>query len=268
MKKQRMLIIGAGRMAEAIIEGVLVRESDQFELIVTNSGNKQKLRKLSDKFNIQTELDWYKIVSKVDVILIAAPPNVHEELLKQLSTLISDQLIVTIAAGIDPTYLQARLPKGTPVCWMMPNTAAKVQKSMTTYVCGAHVTDSHREIIHCILNSIGESEELSEEEVHDLTAITGSAPAFLYTFVEALVESSKTYGIKEEQARNLVINMVSGSAKMLQTEGTPSELKDQVTTPGGSTAAGLDILSQHHFKEILKKAVEATNAHARKSHNK
>jgi pyrroline-5-carboxylate reductase len=79
-----------------------------------------------------------------------------DEVSAKISGYVKEQLIITVAAGIDPTFMEARLPKGTPVCWMMPNTAAQVQKSMTTYVCGGYVTNEHREVIHYILESIGE----------------------------------------------------------------------------------------------------------------
>jgi pyrroline-5-carboxylate reductase len=252
-------------MAEAIISGIqLQNTTNQTALTVTNKTDEKRLQLLSKRYGVHTVDDWRKSINEIDVIVLAAPPDAHDELLGELIAYVKDQLIITVAAGIDPTYMEARLPKGTPVCWMMPNTAAQVQKSMTTYVCGKYVTPEHREVIHYILESIGEHEELSEEQVHDLTAITGSAPAFLYLFCEALEASAASYGLSEKQARKLVTHMVSGSASMLETEHTSSELREQVTTPGGSTAAGLNRLLEQGFKEGIQEAIKATNAHARR----
>jgi pyrroline-5-carboxylate reductase len=252
-------------MAEAIISGIQVHNTaNQIALTVTNKTDKKRLERISKRYGVHTVDDWRTSIEEMDVIVLAAPPDAHDVLLKDLTDYVRNQLIITVAAGIDPTYMEARLPHGTPVCWMMPNTAAQVQKSMTTYVCGEYVNSEHREVILYILNSIGEHEELSEEQVHDLTAITGSAPAFLYLFCEALEEAAETYGLSKLQARKLVTQMVSGSASMLQTENTSNELRDQVTTPGGSTAAGISRLIEQGFKEDIQEAVTATNAHARR----
>ncbi len=167
-------------------------------------------------------MDWKASISNSDVILLAVPPAAHVALFAEISTYLENQLVITVAAGIDPATMEAHLPEGTPVCWMMPNTAALVQKSMTSFACGKNVDQSHRAVIVEILQAIREYEELTEEKVHNLTAITGSAPAFLYLFSEALEEAAISYGVTKRQAQYLVTKMIAGSAAMLDT-GTPVE---------------------------------------------
>lgn len=263
MKSKRLLMMGAGRMAEAILAGLVENSSPSFSITVTNQKDKARLQELANKYDVITTTNWNNCVEEMDLIILAAPPSVHNELLKELSPHLTNQLIITVAAGIDPTFMESRLPIGTPVCWVMPNTSAQVQKSMTTYVCGQYVKAEHREPIRKILDAIGSHEELSEDQVHDLTAITGSSPAFLYLFCEALENAAISYGISSDQARKLVTKMVSGTAAMLETGQAPEELRAQVTSPGGSTAAGVDVLLKHQYEDIIQEAVTATNAHAR-----
>lgn len=258
-----ILMIGAGRMAEAIISGLREPKNENMIITVTNHTDKERRIALVEKYGIHEANDWRLVVGEADVIISAAPPSSHERLFQDLSPLLNGQLVITVAAGIDTTYMQAHLPEGTPVCWIMPNTAAQLQASMSTFVCGHFVSSEHRLVIEMILAAIGDYEELTEEQVHDLTAVTGSAPAFLYLFCEALEEAAVRYGVSSEQARKLVTKMVAGSAAMLEAGHAPSELRKQVTTPGGSTAAGLTVLGEANFSELISAAVKATNEHAR-----
>ncbi|MGO4886853.1 pyrroline-5-carboxylate reductase [Anaerobacillus sp. MEB173] len=261
-----ILFIGAGRMAEAIISGIVQQDQSTISSItVANHSDANRLKELENRYGINAVTDWKSPLENVNIIILASPPDTHESLLTELSAYLNKQLVITVAAGIDPTFMEQQLPEGTPVCWIMPNTAAQVQKSMSTFVCGKNVTNEHRKIIIHLLKTFGTYEELTEEQVHNLTAITGSAPAFLYLFCEALEEAAVSYGISSAQARKLVTNMVAGSAAMLEAGYSPYELREQVTSPGGSTAAGLQVLNEHGYRDMLQAAVKATNEHARKN---
>ncbi|MFD1639069.1 pyrroline-5-carboxylate reductase [Evansella tamaricis] len=267
----KLLIIGAGRMAEAVISGLVNKKNSTIQcddIMVGNKSDKERLHYLKNTYSVKITTDWETEIVHSDVLLIASPPETHETMASIIKDKISGQLVITVAAGIDPSYLEKRLVPGTPVCWIMPNTAAQLGQSMSIYTCGQNVSSEHRTIIDMILSSIGEAEELSEQQVHDLTAITGSAPAFFYTFVQALETAAQDYGISKGQARNLVIKMVRGSVTMLENGGEPEELIAQVASPGGSTAKGLEVLEESHFKRILLESVKATNKHARSQGDK
>ncbi len=264
MKPTRILMIGAGRMAEAVLSGIVSKRHPSVETItMTNRQDEVRLNTLKERYDVTASLNWEEEVAKHDVILLASPPVTHDTILHRLSSLIKGQLVITVAAGIDPTYMEARLPEGTPVCWIMPNTAAQIGQSISTFTCGNYVNDEHLQVINLILGAIGESTELSEKQVHDLTAVTGSAPAFVYAFVEAMEEAAMDNGVTPQQARSLVVKMLSGSAAMLEAGHSPTDLKKQVASPGGSTAAGLEVLVERGYKDAIKAAVKATNAHAR-----
>lgn len=264
MTDNNILFIGAGRMAEAILSGLVSKKDNRFKKItVTNQTDREKLITLKTKYGVGISDNWMAEVENSDVIVLASPPSTQAQLLSQLSEKIEGQFIITVAAGIDPTFMEERLPKGTPVAWIMPNTAAQIGESMSTFTCGKNVELKHRVILMEILSSIGEAEELTEEKVHDLTAITGSAPAFLYAFADALVEATLSYDVQPEQARKMVTFMLKGSVAMLETGANPKDLMQQVASPGGSTAEGLNVLNERDLASIVKSAVKATNDHAR-----
>ncbi|WP_280769989.1 pyrroline-5-carboxylate reductase [Salipaludibacillus daqingensis] len=263
MSKTNILFIGAGRMAEAILSGLVSKKNDFEKITVTNENNKAKLERLRSSYHVNVSGNWSMELDRHDVIVLATPPDTHDMLLRELSTKIKNQFIITVAAGIDPSYMETRLPKGAAVAWIMPNTGAQVGASMSTFACGKYVEQKHRDVLAKVLSSIGESEELSEEKVHDMTAITGSAPAFLYSFADALEQAAMSYDIEPEQARKLVTYMLKGSVAMLETGASPKELMEQVASPGGSTAEGLRVLEEADLLAIMKNAVKATNDHAR-----
>ena len=264
MKKPlHILFIGAGRMAEAIFSRMLQKKLD-VNITISNLRDQERLRTLKNQYTVQTTSNWVDIFPQADVIILACPPSAHANVLAQMnSTIQVDQFIITVAAGIGPTKLEAALPKNTAVAWLMPNTAAEVGKSMSIYSLGHHVKDEQKAFFNQMVEAIGPAEQLTEQQVHDLTAVTGSAPAFLYHFVEALEQSAVSFGITKDQARKLVIEMVVGSTAMLDKHRDPAHLKEQVTSPGGATAAGLATLSDNHFTDIIGQAVDATNQRAK-----
>lgn len=252
--KKHVLFIGAGRMAQALIKGL---DKNEFDILVGNNGNEDRLREMKETFDVETTNDWSQELRKMDIIILAMPPESHDDILAKLSATISGQFVITVAAGIDPTYLESKLPNGTPVAWVMPNSAAKLGKSMTLYALGQNVNQEQQEWIEELIGDIGEFEKVTEQQIHKLTAVTASAPAFIYRIAEALEKITVESGVSEAQARKLVANMIAGSAEMLKTNVSPTELVDAVATPGGSTAAGLDVLDINHLDYLMIDAIEA-----------
>ncbi|WLR43895.1 pyrroline-5-carboxylate reductase [Bacillus carboniphilus] len=262
MKKTKILFCGAGRMATAIISRLYMNTS--FEIVVTNRTDKERLDWLEKEYNVQSVSHWKEAIHDSDVIILAIPPDIHNEVLSEMNSYINGQLIVTVAGGFGVKALEKALPEKTPAAWVMPNTAAKLGESITLYTCGDDVSLKERKILKDILSSIGEYEEFSEEQVKNLTAITGSAPAFVYYFAEALVESAMSYGVEKDKAEKLVAQMIHGSSLMLKKELNPVMLRDQVSSPGGSTSAGIDSLQNDLYKSIVHRAITETTRKAKK----
>lgn len=264
MNKQTILFLGAGRMAEAILSGLLARKQDHIEeIIVTNRSNAERLQELRGKYGVTATHDWKAQVAKADTIVLAMKPGQVRESLLELGPLVDGQFVFTVAAGIGTGLMEEHLPAGTPVAWVMPNTAAKVGASVSLYTYGQGVRAEHKQVLEMILDGIGIYEECTEEQIHQLTAVTGSAPAFLYRFAEVLEETAKEFGVSEEQAHRMIVGMVYGSALMLKDGPAPAVLRDQVTTPGGATAAGLRVMEEREFPTLMKEAVAATNLRAK-----
>ncbi|WP_035406658.1 pyrroline-5-carboxylate reductase [Bacillus sp. SJS] len=260
MEKPTILFIGAGRMAEAIIAGLRAKKENEIErIIVSNQSNIMRLERLKKQYGAETVFQWKEKIHEADTVVLAMPPEEHEEVFMKLRSLVSGQLIVTIAAGIGPSKMESALPESA-VSWIMPNTASSIGESMSLYCKGKKPLNALQEkSLKLLLDAIGQAEECTEEEIHHLTAITGSAPAFVYLFAEVLIEKAKEYGISESKAEKLVTQMISGSAAMLMANGNPSALREQVTTPGGSTAEGIKVLEERKYKEMIQDAITAVN---------
>jgi pyrroline-5-carboxylate reductase len=264
MNKSSILFIGAGRMAEAIISGLYKTSQNQIEKVfVSNRSNPVRLQKLEEKYGVMPARHWSETIEEVKVIVLAMPPEEHESILKQVKQFVTNQFIVTIAAGIGPSFLEERLPSNVAVGWIMPNTAAEVGHSISLYTYGKNVTETNKKQMLQLVDSIGKSQLCTEQNIHELTAITGSAPAFIYLFAESLIEITEKLGITKEISQKLVTEMVIGAAEMLKAGKTPEELREQVTTPGGATAEGLTILYNGGFQHLIHEAVIATNKKAK-----
>jgi pyrroline-5-carboxylate reductase len=251
-------------MAEAIFAGLLRTQREYIEeIVVANRSDQARLHAMRELHGVTVTAEWREHVEAADAVVLAMPPQHHREVLRELAAHLRGQLVVTVAAGIGIGLLEELLPAGTPVAWVMPNTAAGIGESISLFTCGQQVGAEQREVLQMILAGIGEAAECTEQQVHDLTAITGSAPAFLYAFAEELEAAAQSYGVTPETARKLVAQMIYGSAAMLRAGADPAELRDGVTTPGGATAAGLRVMEECRFSEMMQEAVRATNARAR-----
>lgn len=256
------LFIGAGRMAESMIKGLQSAKDQNISVIAANQGNTERLQHLFSLYGVETTTDWVHYVSESSVIVLAVPPDAHDAVLDKLSGVINGQLVISVAAGIGLKKLTDGLPEGNPVAWVMPNTASEAGESISLFTYGDTVNPEQLQQLTILLDSIGSSEYCTEDQIHKLTAVTGSAPAFLYEFASALINAAASYGVSEGQARKLVTQMVYGSAVMLKSGVSPVELREAVTTPGGATAAGLEVLNEANFGQLIQQAVKATNDRA------
>ncbi|MFD1676137.1 pyrroline-5-carboxylate reductase [Alicyclobacillus fodiniaquatilis] len=263
MQTTRILFIGAGRMAQAIVHG-LVQQNDEpvWDITVTNRANSKRLTALKERYGVRTVTDWSGEVTKSDVIVLAMPPEDHAEVLTVLHGLVETQLVVSVAAGIGVSGLAQALKPETSVAWVMPNTAAGIGESMTLYACGQHVTGAQHATLTALLSGLGRYQACSEAQIRGLTAITGSASAFVFRMAQVLEQMAMTYGIEEKAARMMVGQMMLGSAKLILAGGQPLALADEVTTPGGVTAAGIAVLEEGRMDDLIHRAVLAANERA------
>lgn len=259
---RKRLFIGAGRMGEAIIAGMIQSGVASKQITALNTGNQNRLDQLHQSYGIQTSLQLLECVKTHDTVILCTPPEQVIQVLEKISPVLTDQLIVSVAAGVDPLMMGRVLRPGTAIGWIMPNTAAQLGKSISPYSIGKQVSDLQKEEIQAIVSAIGEGYETTEEMVHQLTAITGSAPAFVYAFAHAMIQRTMAEGLAEEDASLLVKGMLNGAVAMLGGEEPPAKLIDQVASPGGSTKEGLNVLESGNFHQLIGQAVSAANEHA------
>ncbi len=256
--KPTFLFIGAGQMATAMIKGL----HNDVHIIASNKKNHQQLDYLHSTYGVDTTTNWKQAVPSCDVVILAIPPQAHKEILQELAHCITNQLVITVAGGIGLQLLQEMLPENTSISWVMPNTASEVKQSISLYTYSNVLPEGHQQLLHTFLDGIGESVQCTEEQILNLTAVTGSAPAFVYEFANALEEVSMSFGISKEQAKTLVAQMIFGSAMMLKGEKDSIALRNDVTSPGGSTAAGIQTLEEGQFSKLIQAAVHNTNKKA------
>ncbi|EIT87119.1 pyrroline-5-carboxylate reductase [Fictibacillus macauensis ZFHKF-1] len=261
--KRTYLFIGAGRMAAAMVKGLKASCDDQVTIYAANSGNKERLEIFCTAYQLFPVVEnWTDYITKVDTIVLAMPPSQQQDILQQLAPFVTTQLIISVAAGKGLREMQKYLPDQTAVAWVMPNTAAQIGQSMSLYTTST-ISEAQKSALHVLLESIGEAKECSEEQIHTLTAITGSAPAFVYEFAMSLMDAAGNAQLAEEELQELVAQMIYGAAMMLKSSSSPAELREAVTTPGGATAAGLDVLYAKNFQKVIHEAIQATSERAR-----
>lgn len=200
-----------------------------------------------------------QVLATADLLILAVKPQVMPDVLSQLAGDVeSRHLLVSIAAGITLEKMAASLPAGTRTIRIMPNTPCLVGFGASCYSLGATASAEDGQMVKQILQSVGQAFEVKEEMLDAVTGLSGSGPAFVYTMIEALATGGTQQGLPDELAGQLAAQTVRGAAEMVLTTGkSPAELRSQVTSPGGTTLAGLEILEKQQGSAAFRAAVEA-----------
>lgn len=199
------------------------------------------------------------VAAKSDVLFLAVKPQTMDGVLAEIRhTIAGNALIVSIAAGVTLQRLTAGLPAGQRIVRVMPNTPCLVGQGASAYSAGEFATSSDRALVSQLLASVGVAYEVAEEQLNAVTGLSGSGPAFVYTMIEALVEGGTMAGLSGELALALAAHTVAGAAQMVLATGqSPADLRNCVTSPGGTTLAGLAVLEEGGFKQLVASAVAA-----------
>jgi pyrroline-5-carboxylate reductase len=256
----RLAIIGAGNMAESIIAGVLgAGVVTPAALLVTNRSH-GKLERLQARWGVRISYDNAAAAAWADTLLVAVKPVDMRDALTPLQGLVGGTLIISVAAGVGIAQVQGWLGDATqPVVRVMPNTPAQVSEAMSAWVANAYVGAAQRERVRTLLGALGREIAMQHEDALDqVTAVSGSGPAYLFYFAEVLIESARQIGLKEEEAHELVLQTIWGAAKMLR-QGTahPSALRRAVTSKGGTTEAALAEFADGDLSGVIARGVDA-----------
>lgn len=252
--------VGGGNMAEAIIKGIMDKYGKE---IIVSEPRDERRAYLEKTYHIKTTSRNKDVASNCDIIIIAVKPQDMDVVLGEISDVISeDKTVVSIAAGITLSYLSARL-KTRKIVRMMPNTPALIQEGMSVMSMCECIHDKDIGLIRDIFLSIGRLLVLPEKYMDVVTALSGSGPAFFAYIIEAMIEGAVRMGLGKDDAITLVVQTLLGTARLLDTGMSPSKLREMVTSPGGTTAAGLKVFEEKDFKEIVIAAIESATNRAR-----
>jgi len=258
--------LGAGSIAEALIHGLLAGGQVQpSQLLVTNRRNRERLASLASRYGVRTTCDRGAVVAEADILVLACKPGDVADLLQEVGPgTRPGQILLSLAAGISTETLRSLVNEGVQVVRAMPNTSAQVGESATAFCLGAGAGEEARELSRAVLGAVGGVVEVPEHLMDAVTGLSGSGPAYVYLMVEALVAAGQEVGLAPSVARPLVIQTLKGAARMLEETGEdPAVLREKVTSPGGTTAAGLAVLRSAGFEEALIRAVQAATERSR-----
>jgi pyrroline-5-carboxylate reductase len=239
--------IGCGMMASALMEGLVHEKVVKDPSSITCSDIYQpSLDKASSKGFTSTTSNTEVCMKSKDVVVIAVKPNVVEEVLDEIAKVKDspNALIISIAAGVQICTLEKHLP-GRRVVRVMPNTPCMVGEAASGYAMGILCNDNDRVIVQTIFGAVGIAQEIKEVLLNAVTGLSGSGPAYVYQFIEALADGGVRSGLPRDVALQLAAQTVKGAAEMvLQTGEHPGKLKDNVSSPGGTTIAGIEALER------------------------
>ncbi len=264
MTQQIIGFIGAGNMAASLVGGMIAQGISAAHIWMSDI-SPQRLEELHQWHHVHTSPDNKGVIERAEVLVLAVKPQVMPKVCEDIRSLRGERrpLIISIAAGITVTQLRQWLGE-LPVIRAMPNTPAMVQAGVTGLFSGSDVSTRQRALAEQILGSVGLTFWLDRESALDtVTAVSGSGPAYYFLLMEAMVDAARALGLDEAISRQMVLQTALGAAQLaIASEGDPAQLREQVTSPGGTTAAALDVFEQGRFRTLVGDAIKAAQARA------
>lgn len=257
---KKISFIGAGKMATAIIKGLLTSGLFDKDNIFASEPNVDVSQNLKEELGIQVFSENSSVVDKSNIVLLSVKPFVVKDVLEEIKDKIDDtKLIVSIAAGISSQKIEEYLGKSARVIKVMPNTPALLGEGISAVCKGEHATDEDFETVLKIFESVGKVVKADEKDIDAITGVSGSGPAFYYYIINEIAKVGQKLGLDYNTALKLSAQTALGASKMiLETGLSPEQLIVNVTTPGGTTAEGNKVLNESNISEILFETVQKT----------
>jgi pyrroline-5-carboxylate reductase len=261
---KKLVFLGTGNMAEALLKGLLREGTVEPDEIVCSEPRPERREEIADRYGVEVTSDNRAAAALADLLVLSVKPQVMDALLAEIAPAVqAGALVVSIAAGVPIAALARRLPSGTRIIRTMPNTPALVGAGATALARGPLATDADLTVVRALFEAVGTVVVVDEPLLDAVTGLSGSGPAFVFMAIEALADGGVKAGLPRAAALSLAAQTVMGAARLvLETGKHPGDLKDQVTSPGGTTIAGLHALEARGFRAAL---IEAVDAAARRS---
>lgn len=256
-------IFGTGVMGETLVSGLIRSGRPAAELVITGR-TPARVEALGEKYGVRV-LPNPDAADLADTLVLCVKPQDMGSLLDELRDhVVPGNTVVSLAAGITTEFLESRLPDGTSVVRVMPNTPALVDQGMAGIAPGRHCTTEHLAEAEALLSSCGKVVHIPEKHLDAVTAISGSGPAYIFYVVEAMIEAGVVLGLPRATSTELVVQTLYGAATMLrETNEHPTVLREQVSSPGGTTVAALRQLDDHKVRAAFVTAIEAAAARSK-----
>lgn len=260
---ETVAILGVGKMGEALLSGLLRAGCSPQELLFTER-HPERAAILEARYDVRA-VDTAQAAQSADTLLLAVKPQEMAALLDELAPAATPtNLVVSIAAGIPTTFIEGRLPASVPVVRVMSNTPVLVDEAMSVLSAGAHAHEEHLGRTEKLLRAVGKVVRVPESQLDAVTALSGSGPAYFFYLVEAMIDAGILLGLPRAVAAELIVQTAIGSAVMLRDSGEhPVQLREAVTSPGGTTIAAIRELEKHGVRAALLAALEAARDRSR-----
>jgi len=257
--------IGCGRMGSALLEGALSAKIVTASDVWVFDPHPGSAEAVANKFAVNTATDNSEVIRKCDMVLLACKPYHVVDILEEISAeLPGNAVILSIAAGVTLERMESNSPDGTRIIRVMPNTPALIGNGASGIAGGSHATDADLTAARKMLESVGIVEMVTEPQLDAVTGLSGSGPAYIYTLIESLANQAEKEGLSADTALRLATQTVIGAARMVESTGmAPADLRNQVTSPGGTTLAGLKALTEHGFETSIAAGVHAAAERSR-----
>ena len=266
MLNQRVLLVGGGNMGRSLLRGILragLTPPESFTVVDVHEG---KLEELRTKFGVHVSTDAASVVADTDVIILAVKPYTLNDVIDGFRDQVRrGQLVLSIIAGVEAGYIRERIGKDNPVVRCMPNIAATVDAAASAICSCGVATSEHLDLAEKVFGAVGDVVRVEEHQIDAVTGLSGSGPAYIYMVIEALCDGGVKMGLPRDVAMKLATQTVAGAARLVKETGEhPATLRDQVTTPGGTTIAAVHELEERGLRAMLISAVVTATEQSRR----
>jgi pyrroline-5-carboxylate reductase len=258
-------LLGAGKIGESLLAGLLSSGTREPGEIVVTGRRDERLREVADRHGVRTTRSNAEAVAGAALVVIAVKPQDFDTLLGEIGGLLTvEQTVLSVAAAIPTAQIEARLATGVPVVRAMPNAPSLVHEGMAGICAGAHAGDEHLALAEEVLTHLGSVVRVPERAMDAVTAVSGSGPAYFALLAEGMIEAGILLGLSREVSTQLVVQTMLGTARLLRDEGMhPVELREGVTSPGGTTIRAIQELESAGVRAALFNAIQAAMERSR-----
>jgi pyrroline-5-carboxylate reductase len=265
LKDKKLAVLGAGKLGEALIKGLLDARVIEAANIVVTAGHQHRLDTMSERFGVVGTLSNRMAVESADIIIMSVKPQTVPVIVSEVGDMLRpSQLLISVAASVSAAFIEKHLSAPVPVIRAMPNTPCLLNKGMTGISPGKNASREHLILAKFIFDSVGRTIVADEKHMDAITGLSASGPAFIYMIIESLAEAGVKVGLPRDVATELAAQTVVGAGTMvLETSEHPAKLKDMVTTPAGCTIDGILELEEGGLRVTLIKAVVKSTQRAK-----